>query len=134
MHHGRIKCNLIYFFTTKRESLNLSVRELGKKADVSYTVIYDFEKRGVLPKIGTLLKIAESLGLSTEVDFNSSQLCLKFEDKVDNSIEEFKVTPEQELYQILRVLGIENSQDIKEIINFIKFKLSGKEHSWKENH
>ena len=33
----------------RRKELNLSVRELGTKADVSYTVIYDLEQRNVLP-------------------------------------------------------------------------------------
>ena len=42
--NNEVKGELREFFTERREALNLNVRELGERAGVSYTVIYDLEK------------------------------------------------------------------------------------------
>ena len=54
-------------FKEQREALNLNVRELGAKANVSYTVIYDLESNNKLPKIETLIKLAEALDYSVTI-------------------------------------------------------------------
>ena len=99
-------------FIEKRKMLNLTVRELGKKANVSYTVIYDFEKRGIVPKVETLFKLADSLRLKLDIT-------------VENSPTR-KYT--KDLYQLITQLLLFNSgadeNTIEEIISFIKFKLS----------
>ena len=98
---------------SKREKLGLSVRELGKKAGVSYTVIYDFEKRGVVPKIETLFKLAESLGLNLTISME--------EDKIPTKKQEFS---SQELIEInLFNLGL-GSESTETIMEFIEFELS----------
>ncbi len=40
-----------------REMRGLSCRELGKKADVSYTVLYNFEQLKTSINVSTLLKV-----------------------------------------------------------------------------
>ena len=94
---------------TKREELNLSVRDLGKKAGVSYTVIYDFEIRGIVPKIETLFKIADALGLDLNITLNKSTT-----KKVK------KDSPYEEIQQNLFTLGLDDN-DIKEVMHFIEF-------------
>ena len=57
--------NLIRY---EREKANLSVRELGKKAGVSYTVIYEMENKNVLPKLETINKLARALGFCIDIN------------------------------------------------------------------
>lgn len=49
-----------------REKRGLSCRELGKKADVSYTVLYDFEQLKVGINVSTLLKVTNALEIPAE--------------------------------------------------------------------
>ena len=49
-----------------REKEGLSCRELGKKADVSYTVLYDFEQLRAGINVSTLLKVANALEIPVE--------------------------------------------------------------------
>ena len=97
--------------TARREELGLSVRELGKKANVSYTVIYDFEIRGIIPKIETLFKLAETLGLELSITLDG---CTPKKVKKDS--------PYEEIQQNLFILGLDDN-DIKEVMHFIEFKL-----------
>ena len=56
-----------------RKQHNLTVRELGVSADVSYTVIYDLENFRVLPKVETIIKLANALGTTFEKLFEIKQ-------------------------------------------------------------
>lgn len=49
-----------------REKEGLSCRELGKKADVSYTVLYNFEQLKVGINVSTLLKVTNVLEIPAE--------------------------------------------------------------------
>lgn len=103
--------NLKEALVAKREELGLSVKELGRRANVSYTVIYDFEIRGIVPKIETLFKLADTLGLELNITLNE---CPTREVKKDS--------PYEEIQQNLFTLGLDDN-DIKEVMHFIKFKL-----------
>ena len=98
--------------TARREELGLSVRELGKKANVSYTVIYDFEIRGIIPKIETLFKLAETLGLELSITLNGCTTKKKVK----------KASPYEEIQQNLFTMGLDDNE-IKEVMHFIEFKL-----------
>ena len=81
-NYKEVGAELSDLFTQKREDKKLTVRELGEKADVSYTVIYDLEKRNILPKVETLLKLAEALDFIVNVkhskDKNSKAVSIIF--------------------------------------------------------
>ena len=49
-----------------REKEGLSCRELGKRADVSYTVLYDFEQLRAGINVSTLLKVINVLEIPVE--------------------------------------------------------------------
>ena len=115
------------FLSEKRKKLNLSVRELGKRAGVSYTVIYDFEERGILPKIETLLKMADALKVDiNSVDYSTGNFiisvgnCEKFSYEESSNEES---SPMLEIDKLLNRLEL-NSQKRKEILSFVKFKMS----------
>ena len=80
-------------FKEQREALNLNVRELGAKANVSYTVIYDLESNNKLPKIETLIKLAEALGYSVTIkkahDKETNAISIVFHNGNINIKEEF---------------------------------------------
>lgn len=103
--------NLKEALVARREELGLSVRELGKKANVSYTVIYDFEIRGIVPKIETLFKLAETLGLELNITLDG---CTTKKVKKDS--------PYEEIQQNLFTMGLDDNE-IKEVMHFIEFKL-----------
>lgn len=131
-----VKWEITTFFTKRRENLNLNVRELGKMADVSYTVIYDLEKRSILPKLETLLKLAEALGLVVDVKRNDDKTlpnfclvlhnsgCIEEELSFISSHRRIKTEePNEQLKRLLHKKGL-HTDEIKEIENFIAFKLS----------
>lgn len=132
---NEVKGEIKEFFTKRREALNLNVRELGERAGVSYTVIYDLEKRLVLPKIETLLKLAEALGLSVQIkrsqDEVSPGLSLLFykgnvESKkflLDTKAKAPVLSNDEQLRKLLNLKGL-YADDITEIEHFIDFKLS----------
>ena len=117
---------------TNREAQGLSVRELGAMANVSYTVIYDLENKNILPKLETINKLANALGLFIDVKQNESALYLLYS-KEDESglcnhlgqkiIRDKATSKEEDLKKILTKYGLYN-KDIDEVENFIKFKLS----------
>jgi transcriptional regulator with XRE-family HTH domain len=49
-----------------RKKANLSCRDLGKRAKVSYTVLYEFENSKGGLNLGTLIKIANTLEIPAE--------------------------------------------------------------------
>ena len=117
-------------FMKKRNELNLSVRELGKIAGVSYTVIYDFEQRNVLPKIETLMKIAKALHYFVDIKRYQGELFLSFYKNQDfigkkpNIPAKLpKKTVDEQLSKLLTQKGLQ-TKEIEEIKDFIDFKLS----------
>lgn len=113
-------------FSERRKELNLSVRELGEKANVSYTVIYDLEQRYTLPKMETLLKIATALGFYVDIKYSQGELNLTF--CIDEKIVTLKpkksqIPIEEQLNKLLSKKGLQ-TKEIEEIRNFIDFKLS----------
>lgn len=107
-----IALNLSNLFKNRREELNLTPKELGKKAGVSYTVIYDLEKRFIIPKIETISKLAEAL----DIEFDGLQftpLLRKAEDIEDS----FKIIKDN-----LVILGFDRDK-INSIIDYMNFKL-----------
>ena len=105
--------NLKETLISRRRELGLSVRQLGEKAAVSYTVIYDFEVRGIVPKIETLFKIFNSLGLDLHITAEAS-----------TSLE--KMTTQQLIKEGLLLSGASKTE-IDEIMNFIGYTLSRKQ-------
>lgn len=118
------------FLTDKRNEQGLSVRQLGAKAGVSYTVIYDLEQRNVLPKMDTLVKIANALGYIADIKLKQNVLILSFGD--EQSIRNRKtitgcittpVSIDEQLSKILAQKGL-YTKEIEEITDFVNFKLS----------
>ena len=105
--------NLRESFINKRKELGLTVRELGKKAGVSYTVIYDFEKRSIVPKVETLFKLADSLNLNLNITTETA------------TEEEEILTPHQMIIKGLYMLGL-NDEQVNEVMAFAEFTLSRK--------
>ena len=101
-------------------TLNLSPRELGAKTKVSYTVIYDFIKRGIIPKVDTLLKLAEGLNLSVNITASSESLSITINNKYSNT----KKSPIDNLREALYCIGVKNTKDIEDIEEFIRYKKS----------
>ena len=132
-----LKGEILEFFKRRRELLNLTVRELGEKSGVSYTVIYDLEKRCILPKMETIVKIAHALGFEVKISksYNEANpifaLTFFLPQRNDKKpLREPKLlgkvtlnTKEDKLRQILNLKGL-YPDEIKEIESYIAFKLS----------
>ena len=122
-------------FKEQREALNLNVRELGAKANVSYTVIYDLESNNKLPKIETLIKLAEALGYSVTIkkahDKETNVISIVFHNGningkkflYDETPNKQKLSTDEQLRKILNLKGL-YANEITEIENYIAFKLS----------
>jgi len=111
----------------RRKELNLSVRELGTKADVSYTVIYDLEQRNVLPKMETMIKLGLALGFRFTIKRSNNKekpaLSFIFYDKsskdtqsVERDMKTPQFTPEEQLEKLLKQKGLYTSE-IEELKN-----------------
>ena len=70
--------------TKLRKASNMSVRELGVRAGISYTVIYDMENRHILPKVETLVKICNVFNITFQELIGST-----FKSKEPMSLEEY---------------------------------------------
>ena len=133
---NEVKGEIRDFFQRERERKNLNVRDLGALADVSYTVIYDLEKRNILPKIETLIKLANALGFNVSIknshDVESPAFSLIFyKDNLkrkqflfEQSISRNSYLSTDEKFRKLLLLKGLYADDIKEIESFIAFKLS----------
>ena len=135
-NYKEVGAELSDLFTQKREDKKLTVRELGEKADVSYTVIYDLEKRNILPKVETLLKLAEALDFIVNVkhskDKNSKAVSIIFSEYNLSLNQEYLYNPrlktpdltiDEQIVKKLKKKGL-YTDEIKEIQNYINFKLS----------
>ena len=134
--YNEVSAEINNLFSAKRISMNLTVRELGEKAGVSYTVIYDLEKRNILPKVETLLKIANALNFSVEIKhFNQNESNAFSMVFAENGIWTEKIcmgiaspkTKQQDIDKEITKLYQKKGlypDEIKEIQNYINFKLS----------
>lgn len=86
-----------------RKAHNLSVRELGALADVSYTVIYDLEEMRNIPKVETTIKLAEA--------FNTTY---------ENLINMENCEINMDITKALLLYGIKES-DMKSALNYLEF-------------
>ena len=136
------------YLSDRRKELKLSVRDLGKLANVSYTVIYDLEQRAILPKMETLIKLAKALKLSIGTVQGKRGLMISFTPKSTTDIKQ-SVSSDEKLLKLLDVSCIPKSpkgtkqaastdeqllkllsqkglqtREIEEIKDFIDFKLS----------
>lgn len=124
-------------FASQREALGLNVRELGAKADVSYTVIYDLEGNNKLPKVETLIKLAEALNYSvtvkkaTDEESGTNAISIVFHKGningkkflYDQTPNKQKLSTDEQLKKVLNLKGL-YADEIAEIESYIAFKLS----------
>ena len=109
------------YLSDRRKELKLSVRDLGKRANVSYTVIYDLEQRAILPKMETLVKLAKALNLSIGTAQGKRGLMVSFTPR--SSVVTKQLAPiDEQLLRLLSQKGLQ-TRDIEEIKDFIDFKL-----------
>ena len=109
-----IKQDIAYEFadlvSKKRKELGLSVRDLGEKANVSYTALYDFEIRKVFPRINTLIKLLETLWFDVNCQSTGDGFILWTSTKdMIKDLPLFKTvepTPEEKLMKILSQKGL----------------------------
>ena len=120
---------LMQLLSERRVKKAITVRELGKRADVSYTVIYDFEQRSVLPKVETIIKLAEALDFEILCEKTKDGiLAIKFV-PVSRRIGIMKLlashaetySPEAQIRKLLNKKGLSLS-DVNEVMSFIKYK------------
>lgn len=115
------------FVSKKRKELGLSVRDLGEKANVSYTALYDFEIRKVFPRINTLIKLLETLGFDVNCQSTGDGFILWTSTKdMIKDLPLFKTvepTPEEKLMKILSQKGL-TARESEEVLNFINYQLS----------
>lgn len=119
-----------------RNAKNLSIRELGAMAKVSYTVIYDLENKNILPKFETINKLAMALDLTIDIKkfrvhkYNVKGMGIIYYPEcysksfVQKSLYNTDMPSLNiQLEDILAEKGL-HSKDIEEVKNFIEFKLS----------
>ena len=134
--YNDVSAEINNLFSTKRNLMNMTVRELGEKAGVSYTVIYDLEKRNILPKVETLLKIANALNFAVEIKhlnqndskafymvFAENGFCAEKICMGTASPKTKQQDIDKEITKLYQKKGL-YPDEIKEIQNYINFKLS----------
>ena len=47
-----------------RQASNMTVKQLGERAGISYTVVYDMEIRNILPKVETIVKLCNVFNIT----------------------------------------------------------------------
>ena len=109
------------YLSDRRKELKLSVRDLGKLANVSYTVIYDLEQRAILPKMETLVKLAKALKLSIGTAQGKRGLMISFT-PISSVVAKQPAPTDEQLLKLLSQKGLQ-TRDIEEIKDFIDFKL-----------
>ena len=80
---------LLKVLSERRKEYDLSVRDLGLLAGVSYSAIYDFEQRGVLPRTETLFKLAKALYFKVNVESSKNEVIIKVTDNKLNIKKDF---------------------------------------------
>ena len=109
--------NISDFLRGKRNHAGLSIRELSRRSGVCIASICDAENYKRLPKVDILLRIAFALGISSNELFSNLIQ--------DSSVPVPKDTWDSTLKVALIESGLSRT-DIKEVVDFIKFKKSQK--------
>ena len=109
--------NISDFLRGKRKHAGFSIRELSRRSGVCIASICDAENYKRLPKVDILLRIAFALGISSDELFS-------------NLIQGSATSvPKDSWNNTLKVALMESGlsrTDIKEVVDFIKFKKSQK--------
>lgn len=107
------------FIANKRNKKNITIRELNKITGVSIGVISDLENAKSMPRIETLIKLAEALEISLSLIFENMKPATQ---KTSNSS---KIIPDDmNKYDKISTLlaGLSYAkEEITDIISYIKF-------------
>lgn len=106
------------FFNFKREEKGLSLRELSKQTNISIALISLLENGDKLPRIETLIKLMSALDIPYNEIFGKKASDIEF----NPSPKKQKSRTDEELRNILLKYGCDKD-DIKDIIQFIQFKI-----------
>lgn len=107
------------FIANKRNEKNITIRELNKITGVSIGVISDLENAKSMPRVETLIKLAEALEISLSLIFENMKPAAQ---KISNSS---KIIPDDmNKYDKISTLlaGLSYAkEEITDIISYIKF-------------
>ena len=107
------------FIANKRNEKNITIRELNKITGVSIGVISDLENAKSMPRVETLIKLAEALEISLSLIFENMKPATQ---KTSNKS---KIIPDDmNKYDKISTLlaGLSYAkEDITDIISYIKF-------------
>ncbi len=107
------------FIANKRNEKNITIRELNKITGVSIGVISDLENAKSMPRVETLIKLAEALEISLSLIFENMKPATQ---KTSNSS---KIIPDDmNKYDKISTLlaGLSYAkEEITDIISYIKF-------------
>ena len=107
------------FIANKRNEKNITIRELNKITGVSIGVISDLENAKSMPRVETLIKLAEALEISLSLIFENMKPATQ---KISNSS---KIIPDDmNKYDKISTLlaGLSYAkEEITDIISYIKF-------------
>lgn len=117
------------FIANKRNEKNITIRELNKITGVSIGVISDLENAKSMPRVETLIKLAEALEISLSLIFENMKPATQ---KISNSS---KIIPDDmNKYDKISTLlaGLSYAkEEITDIISYIKFT-DYKKQKWDE--
>lgn len=117
------------FIANKRNEKNITIRELNKITGVSIGVISDLENAKSMPRVETLIKLAEALEISLSLIFENMKPATQ---KTSNSS---KIIPDDmNKYDKISTLlaGLSYAkEEITDIISYIKFT-DYKKQKWDE--
>ena len=107
------------FIANKRNEKNITIRELNKITGVSIGVISDLENAKSMPRIETIIKLAEALEISLSLIFENMKPATQ---KTSNKS---KIIPDDmnkydKISTLLAGLSY-TKEDITDIISYIKF-------------
>lgn len=107
------------FFANKRNEKNITIRELNKITGVSIGVISDLENAKSMPRVETIIKLAEALEISLSLIFENMKPATQ---KTSNKS---KIIPDDmNKYDKISTLlaGLSYAkEEITDIISYIKF-------------
>ena len=107
------------FIANKRNEKNITIRELNKNTGVSIGVISDLENAKSMPRVETLIKLAEALEISLSLIFENMKPATQ---KTSNNS---KIIPDDmnkydKISTLLAGLSY-TKEEITDIISYIKF-------------
>ena len=64
LNYEELQVRIITNLMKLRQASNMTVKQLGERAGISYTVVYDMEIRNILPKVETLVKLCNVFNIT----------------------------------------------------------------------